>query len=457
MNKDILEFPISIYGNAEKINDILTKYRCRIFYKGGNRNGTYINDDFAQELINSLRYVPVKGIFDGEDYTDHGQKRDEGRIYGIVPESFNFAWETHLDKDGVERVYACCDVYLYTALYSEANKIPEKGLSMELYESTLKYHMAIIQGQKWVVFDHGSFLGLQVLGDDVEPCFEGASFYSLQKTIEDAIQKIKQYSDLGGKSEVPKINFKLSDNQKYSFIWELLNSEFNEEGNWTITYSICDVYEDYALAFNYETGNYERVYYTKNDENDSVELGEKVKVFVVDVTEKEKETLDALQALNGGNYELINENLINAEKNASDCTEFSTKIEELNDTVSTLNTEIENERNNAADVTAQYAAAQDTIANLSQELESLKTYKKDIENQVKETVIAEYANKLADDTLEQYRAKFDEYTAEELDMHLAYELKKTNSSAFTQNSQGGKLPKQDSRSGVEKILDRYRK
>ena len=144
MNKEILEFPISIYGNAEKINDVLTKQRCRIFYKGGNRNGTFISDTFADELISTLRYVPVKGIFDGEDYTDHGARRDEGRIYGIVPESFNFAWEPHLDDDGVERVYACCDVYLYTALYPEANQITNKSLSMELYEPTLEYHMASI-------------------------------------------------------------------------------------------------------------------------------------------------------------------------------------------------------------------------------------------------------------------------------------------------------------------------
>ena len=50
-------------------------------------------------------------------------------------------------------------------------------------------------------------------------------------------------------------------------------------------------------------------YYTKNDETDSVALGEKVRVYVVDVTEKEKTTLDTLRDLNGGTYELVNENL----------------------------------------------------------------------------------------------------------------------------------------------------
>ena len=121
MNKNQIEFPISIYGTVEKFNDTLSKARCRIFYKGGNRNGTFITDEFAKELISTLHYVPVKGIYDTDDYTDHGKKRSEGRIYGIVPETNNFAWEQHLDEDGVERTYACTDVYLFTALYPEAS------------------------------------------------------------------------------------------------------------------------------------------------------------------------------------------------------------------------------------------------------------------------------------------------------------------------------------------------
>ena len=221
MNKQSFEFPINIYGTVESINETLSKARCRIFYKGGNRNGTFITDEFADELISTLHYVPIKGIYNGEDYTNHGQARSEGRVYGIVPEQNNFAWEQHLDEDGVERTYACTDVYLFTALYPEASSILEKGQSMELYEPSLKYHFAIMHGQKYVVFEHGSFLGLQVLGDNVEPCFEGASFYALQETICSTIQKIKEYSIIGGISEM-KMNFKLSDSKKQEYLWALL-------------------------------------------------------------------------------------------------------------------------------------------------------------------------------------------------------------------------------------------
>lgn len=457
MKKSQIEFPVSIYGNVEKFNDVFTKARCRVFYKGANRNGTYITDEFAEELISTFKYIPVKGIHDGEDFTDHGTSRSEGQIYGIVPETNNFAWEPHVDEDGEERIYACTDVLLFTALYPEANDIVSKSQSMELYEPSLMYHMAIVQGQKYVVFDHGRFLGLQVLGDTVEPCFEGASFFTLQKSIEDTIQKIKEYSNIGGNSEM-EINFKLSDSQKYNAIWSLLNPEYNEEGGWTCSYAVSEVYDDYALAFNIEEGCYERVYYTKDDATDSLSIDNKVKVFIVDVTAEEKTTLDTLRVLNGDTYELVNENLTNAEKNAADCVEFSTKIEELNSTIATLNTEAESSQAKIAEVQAEYDKAVELNGSLTEELESLKTFKKGIENQSKEAVVSEYSDKLPETVLDTYRAKFDDYTVEDLDMHLAYELKKSGAAVFTQQVSTGYIQKHDApRSGVEEILSRYKK
>src|SRR5574344_1319298 len=106
---NINTFNVSIYGNFTPYSETISKARCRIFYKYGNRNGTYITDEFAEKLISTIAYAPVKGIYQGDDFSDHGENRDEGRIYGIVPENYNFAWETHLDEDGIEREYACVD------------------------------------------------------------------------------------------------------------------------------------------------------------------------------------------------------------------------------------------------------------------------------------------------------------------------------------------------------------
>ena len=77
----IREFPITVYGNLTKYSDTISKGRCRIFYKYANRNGTYITDEFAEKLLSTIPYTPVKGIYDNfdEDYTDHGNKRSLGR------------------------------------------------------------------------------------------------------------------------------------------------------------------------------------------------------------------------------------------------------------------------------------------------------------------------------------------------------------------------------------------
>lgn len=448
MDKTLYEFPVTVYGSLEKYNEVLSKARCRIFYKYENRNGTYITDEFAEQLLKSLPYAPVKGIYSSEDgdYTDHGAERNEGRIYGIVPENPNVAWEPFLDTDGIERIYACADVLIFTALYEEANEIVGKSQSMELYRPSLTYHEAIVKGRRYIVFDTGCFLGLQVLGDNTEPCFEGASFYTLQNAIEVAINAIRNY----GGTKMPVINFKLSDDAKFQAIWALLNPEFNEEGNWTISYGISAVYDDYALVVNYETGEFNRAYYTKNDENDMVEMGDIVKCYVLDVTESEKQTLDTLRALNGGTYELVSDVLVNAQENFDQNSEFSTKIDELNETIVTLNTEKDS-------FSAQLEEANANITALTEENNSLKNYKLDIETQQKNAVIDEYSEHLSEEVLDTYREKINDYTAEELDMHLAYELKKNNSSIFSRNPENGFVPKDTNVDGLSAILSKYKK
>lgn len=453
MNKTLYEFNVSIYGGLEKYNEVLSKARCRIFYKYENRNGTYITDEFAEKLLSSISYAPVKGIYSEEDFTDHGSARDQGRIYGIVPENPSVAWEDFVDEDGVTRTYACADVLIFTALYEEAKDIVGKSQSMELYAPSLKYHEAIVHNKRYIVFDEGCFLGLQVLGDKVEPCFEGASFYTLQSTIEYAIDQIKKY----GGTKMPKLNFKLSDDQKFQAIWSLLNTEYNEEGNWTVTYGISAVYDDYALAFSYESGEYYRAYYTKSDENDMVELGDMVKCYIVDVTESEKNTLDTLRVLNGNTYELVSDVLTNAQDNSEKVSEFSSKIEELNNSISTLEAERDNANNQVSEYTTQLETANSTIESLNGELNTLKEYKLNIETQQKQAVINEYSEHLSEEILDSYKAKISDYTVEELDMRLAYELKKSNSSVFTKSSEEGFVPKDTPADGLTAILSKYKK
>lgn len=511
----ITNFQVSVYGKMEKFSDTISKGRCRVFYKGRNRNGTYITPEFAEKLIASAPYTPVKGIYDddGEDYTDHGQKRSEGRIYGIVPADPNFAWEWHTDEDGVSREYACFDVLYYTALYKEAGQIHGKGESMELYRQTLKGDWKIVDGKKTYVFTEGCFLGLQALGDDVDPCFEGASFYTRENesNIIALLEKYEkrtdlfQYHEQGGNDTMPSINFKVSDSQKFDFLFNLLNPNFNEAGGWIIEYAICDVYDEYAIARNYSEGTFERIYYKKDDENDSLEITNRERCYIVDVNEAEKNALNNIKGestyveveaniaasattienlnttigelnttvvtLNNTVTELNGQITTLNESNENLTTEnsnYSTKVGELEDTISTLTTERDEARSNYDTASARLTEVEGnnselttTLATVTAERDTLAAYRKGVEDEAKKAVVNNYIEQLPEEVIESYMNSLDNYTIEDLDMRLTYELKKSNPVLFSKTpapAPNAFVPKDDDGGrSINDILAKYEK
>ena len=498
MSNQITNFPITIYGKMEKFSDTISRGRCRVFYKGRNRNGTFITDEFAEKLIASAPYTPVKGIYDDEagDYTDHGQKRSEGRIYGVVPADPNFAWEWHTDADGKAKEYACFDVLYYTALYQEAGEIDGKSQSMELYRGTLKGDWKIVEGKKTYVFTDGCFLGLQALGDDVEPCFEGASFYTCEDNILALLEKYEKRTDLFQKIEqgenetMPVINFKISDCQKHDFLFNLLNPNFNEAGGWMIEYAICEVYDEYAIVRNYAEGTFERVYYTKDDENDTLEITNKERCYIIDVNEQEKaalanikgegtyaqveeklaenaaslaslnETIESLNAEKAGLVE-ANENLTNANS------EYSIKVGEQEELISTLTMERDEANTNFSQAIESIIEKENKISELSgiiegltEERDSLAAYKKQVETEAKKSVVDAYVEHLSEEVIEYYMSNLDSFSIEDLDMKLTYEQKKANPNLFSKAPVvpgAAYLPKDEGKNGISDILARFEK
>ena len=470
--KKLTTFSLSLYGNVTAYDQTKSLGRCRIFYKYGNRNGTYITDDFANKLIASLPYAPVKGIYDsvGGDYTDHGAQRSQGRIYGIVPVENHFAWERHLDDDGVERIYACTDVLLYTAIYQqEALDIINSGQSMELYADAIDGDWQYINGKRYFVFTEGCFLGLQALGDDFEPCFEGAAFYNL--SVEQLADRLEQFElqsklDMGGKEQM---NFKLSDNQKYDMIWTLLNTRFNEKDGYIMDYAVCEVYDAYAIAFKYENGSYERVYYTKDDKTDSLKIDKTEACYIVDVNDSEKKALEMLHQLNGDTYEKVDENFSTQASTIETLTdekakledsnsEFSKKIEEHEATIATLIQEKTDVENSLTEVTNNYEAAKENIETLTKEKEALETYKADVLRAQKEAAVERYTELLDAEAIENFKNKLDDMTQEELDKELAYTyVKSKETTLFTKTDDPGYVPNDTGvETGIEGILRKYK-
>lgn len=435
MNKETpnSSFSVQVYTDLKPFNSVLSKARVRIFYKGLNRNRTYITDEFAEKLLSTISYTPVCGIWDedSDDFEDHGEKRSIAKAYGVVPENPNITWETHLDEDGVEREYACADVILWTARYEEANKVVGKSQSMELYDKSIKGEWKFDKGIKYFEFSDGCFIGLTPLGDDVEPCFEGSAFYTLATSLSEMVNELKNYTQIeeGGHEEMV-INFKISDNAKYRAIWDYLNPNFTEEGEWAVEYGVNEIYDDYALVYNYETGESSRLYYTKNDEDDTITFGDMVKCFIVDVTEAEYTSLKTIQALNNNTYENIDgyvqsqiDTAAELQATVEQCNETisgnETTIGELNTQIETLNSEKETLVNNIAAVEA--------------ERDALSAYKAEVVTAEKKAIIKKYEAKLGEEVIKEFSTKIDEYSVENLEKDLAFALVNATPALFSNN------------------------
>ena len=78
----------------------------------------------------------------------------------------NFAWEEHEDCDGVVRKYACADVLLYTALYSEAKlihiRLMEIGKFMMMESLSLNLLKVVFLDFKFLVWQQNHVLKVRL-------------------------------------------------------------------------------------------------------------------------------------------------------------------------------------------------------------------------------------------------------------------------------------------------------
>lgn len=434
-------FDVEVYGEVEKLTDTLSKGRVKIFYKYKNRNHTYLTDEFAEKLLATLPYTPVKGIYvsDDGDYADHGYASSLSKVYGVVTENPNVQWETHLDKDGVTRTYACADVVLFTGLYDEANHIIGKSQSMELYEPSIDGSWQTIDDEPYFVFETGSFLGLQVLGDDVEPCFEGASFFNLQEntmTEEDLLVLKKLYShyyqslEEGGCEQMPNFTIKgKEDSTRYNELWNTVNT-YNEENDCEMNSAILSYTEDSYVGFDYEQSRPYSVSYTVDEDNSIVvdDSTRKYAEMVFDYAEK-VEVMESVLGKLGIEFSEL-------ESKIDEILDYGTKLTEVQDELATYKTDKEAE-----------------IESMQAELDSLKSYRDASELEKKEQVIEKYSAKLDDEVIDEFRMNLGKFSVEELNKELAYRLVESTPQIF--DAKDNYIPKQEL-TGISAILESYK-
>ena len=197
MHKSIatIDSPEFINLQPLEINPLMSKCEIKVLYLGENRNHSYINEEVATEMAKTLRGAPIVGYFkkEKEDFADHGNRMiidDEGikfecmtKPYGFVDPAAKVWFQTFEDTDEfgnkVNRKYLMTTGYLWTGQYEECKVATEEGRphSMELDEETLVGHWATNResGMDFFIINDAIFSKLCILGDDVEPCFEGSS------------------------------------------------------------------------------------------------------------------------------------------------------------------------------------------------------------------------------------------------------------------------------------------
>ena len=178
------------------INPMMSKCEIKVLYLGNNRNGTSISKEAATEMAKTLRGAPIVGYYktDKQDFFDHGDQviiDGDGVHFNSLTKPYGFVspdasvWFQEFEEfdetgESTIRTYLMTTGYLWTGQYQEAQQLFMEGgkpQSMELDENSMSGFWAKEANSdvEFFIINDAVFSKLCILGDDVEPCFEGSS------------------------------------------------------------------------------------------------------------------------------------------------------------------------------------------------------------------------------------------------------------------------------------------
>lgn len=181
--------------NVTPYNPLISECEIKVLYLGDNRNRSYISKEVAIEMANSLPGCPIVGYYKDsvQDFDEHSERvtiDNDGikfecltKPYGFVAPNAKIWFQKFEDTDDfgntVTREYLMTTGYLWTGQFEECQRVIDKGnnQSMELDKDTLDGHWSkdYKKGVELFIINDAIFSKLCILGEDVEPCFEGSS------------------------------------------------------------------------------------------------------------------------------------------------------------------------------------------------------------------------------------------------------------------------------------------
>lgn len=395
----------------DALNPGISKADVKVLYLGENRNGSFINKETAMKMSETLRACPIVGAYrkDIDDFGDHGEiiHIENGEItfdcatvpYGFVAPDAKVWFKEFTDYDEfgntVNREYLMTTAYLWTGQYPEIERCVKEGMgqSMELDGKSIDGHWAenSESGIEFFIINDASFTKLCVLGDGVEPCFEGASV------------------------EAPNISDK-----------------FTKEGFTTTLYNMMNELK-FALAENVNTKEANAENAEKTDDSESVKEEETTE-FAENKEEEVEETAgEAVEfAENAEESTESTESAEVVEENLDQESDFSANTEEEKESEEVVENTEESADNEFVEKDAEIETLKSEIASLQEkyslletEAEELRSYKASRISADKDALINKY-NMLSDDDKAEIVANKDSYSYEEIESKLALLYVKKN-------------------------------
>lgn len=190
-----IDSPEFINLAPDAINPGISKCEIKVMYLGKNRNGSFIDKNTAIQMANSLPATPIVAAYNEnkEDFGDHGEVLhiEDGEIkfscktvpYGFVaPDAkvwFQKFDDTNEFGETTTREYMMTTGYLWTGQYPELDKCINQGQGQSMEIDDVDGHWTKDSNDiEFFIINDAIFTKLCILGDDVEPCFEGASVTS---------------------------------------------------------------------------------------------------------------------------------------------------------------------------------------------------------------------------------------------------------------------------------------
>ena len=250
------------------INPLMSSCEIKVLYVGENRNRSYITKEVATEMSKTLRGAPIVGYYrqDKEDFADHGEKvtiDDQGIKfecmtvpYGFVSPDAKVWFQKFEDVDDlgntVVREYLMTTGFLWTGQFPECKSAVEgdgKPHSMELDGNSLngEWSKNINEDMEFFIINDAVFSKLCILGEDVEPCFEGSSITApkvsstfnlddnFKQTLFNMMQDLKFALEGGQEKMVLENTEKTLDKTNESVVTEFENVSEGQSENSDVT------------------------------------------------------------------------------------------------------------------------------------------------------------------------------------------------------------------------------